>query len=131
MRLKNREKEEVQKEIEFWLPGYTFFHDNHFIRDIIKETIPNRDVDELTKNIEESRFMLFGDWMRLLSCLNIKTQLHVKWEKLTQKLLQLQSTIKHMEEKEAFNLREINLMKEDIDFMRRNSDTFLNRKNFE
>ena len=65
-------KEEIHKEIEFWLPGYSFFKDDAYLRERVKKNPPERTYNEYTRNMEDSFFALYGDGLRLSSSVALK-----------------------------------------------------------
>ena len=94
-------KEELEKELDFWLPGYLYYFKDGHLRDKLKEIIPNRRVDETSKNLEQPALFAYGDAMRLLSSINVKLPLQIKCEELQLKIDKLNALIEEFEEKEG------------------------------
>lgn len=60
-----KEKSDMEKEFEFWLPGKFYYKDNSEIRTLLENIEPFRKYDEYTKELDEPRLALHGDTTRL------------------------------------------------------------------
>ena len=97
-----KQKEELEKEFEFWLPGYPYYYKDDHSRTRIKEIIPNRRKDGSSKNLEQSTLFIYGDWMRMLSSLKIKLPIQIQWEELQYKIDEMTLNLEDSRDREEF-----------------------------
>ena len=74
-------KKEIKDKFHFWLPGFEFYSENKSLKDKLEGVNPHREYDEYTQDMEDSKFVLFGDANRLLASVSTKSEYEYKYQK--------------------------------------------------
>ena len=125
------EKEELKKELDFWLPGYQFFKEDNYLRKLVTKNPPQRIYDEFTKTLDDSQFALYGDGQRLASSVAVKSLYQHKYEKVQHEKEDLWARLEEMKESETFYIKEMNYLKNEVKELRQKQDNILLHKNLE
>jgi hypothetical protein len=73
-------KEDLEKEIAFWLPGFYFYNRDDQIKATLEDIKPVRIRDDSTIDINDQKFALYGDSCRLMQAISIKSQYQLRYE---------------------------------------------------
>jgi len=125
-----QKNENLLDDITVWLPGYSFYCDDAYLRDLALRIQPKRKYDEFTEELKGSHFALLGDANRLVEVVSIRSQYQVKYEMVMTENEELYRKLDSLNERNKEYQKDINILRPELETLRRSQETQLTETHF-